>query len=209
MRRRVFTGSIFSGLGVIGLSARPPTLKAGDIPMRVFGKTGVKVTAIAQGGARMGLHPDVESAARYVRGLYDLGLNYFDCARSYWDGRSEEAYGRGLEGVRKNIFLTTKSTKRTRAEAEKELDASLRALRTDHLDLWQVHSIQTPQEIERVFGPGGAMEAFEAAKKAGKTRFIGFTGHFDPDVHLAMLNAYDKWDSILMPSRRRPRLPQF
>lgn len=199
MKRRLFTGSVFSGLGITGLFAKPAKLKVGDIPMRPFGKTGIKVTAIAQGGARMDLHPDVASAGKYVRGLYDTGLNYFDCARSYWDGHSEEAYGRGLSGVRKNVFLTTKSTKRTRAEAEKELDTSLRSLQTDYLDLWQVHSIQTKKEIEQIFGPGGAMEAFEAAKKAGKCRFIGFTGHYDPEVHYAMLEAYDKWDSVLMP----------
>jgi predicted aldo/keto reductase-like oxidoreductase len=79
------------------------------------------------------------------------------------------------------------------------LDLSLRRLRTDYVDLWQIHGVAEKQEVEQIFGPGGAIEAFEAAKKAGKCRFIGFTGHHDPYVHLEMLKAYDKYDSILMP----------
>lgn len=147
----------------------------------------------------MDLHPDVTSAAAHVRRVYDLGLRYFDCAASYWNGRSEEAYGIGLAGVRKNVFLTTKTLKRTRKDAEAELATSLRKLQTDYLDLWQMHSIETEKDIEAIFAPGGAMEAFEAARKAGKCRFFGFTGHFDPAIHARMLKAYDKWDSVLMP----------
>src|SRR5262249_2027371 len=129
----------------------------------------------------------------------DLGVTYFDCARSYWDGHAEEAYGIGLAGIRKNVFLTTKSGKRTRKDAEADLETSLRLLKTDHLDIWQMHSVQTHADIDRILGPGGAMEAFEEAKKAGKTRFIGFTGHYDPEVHAALLKAYPGWDSVLMP----------
>jgi len=115
----------------------------------------------------MDLHPDVKSAAAHVRRVYEMGVTYFDCARSYWDGKSEEAYGLGLSDVRKNIFLTSKSGKRTRKEAEAELETTLRLMKTDHLDIWQMHGVQTKAEIERILGPGGAMEAFEAAKKAG------------------------------------------
>lgn len=199
MKRRTFVGAAFAGVGITGMSAKPPKPKAGDIPMRVFGKTGVKLTVIAQGGARMDLFPDIEAARAHVRRVYDLGINYFDCAHSYWGGQSEQAYGAALSDVRKNIFLTTKCDRRTRKEAEQELETSLKRLRTDHLDLWQMHDVRTKQDMDRIFGPGGAMEAFEAAKKAGKCRFIGFTGHFDPATHVAMLNAYDKWDSVLMP----------
>lgn len=196
MNRRTFVGGAVTGTAVY---AKPAKTKAGGIPMKEYGKTGVKVTIIAQGGARMDLHPDVASAAVHVRGVYDLGVTFFDCARSYWDGKSEEAYGIGLSGVRKNVFLTSKSTKRTRVEAEAELATSLRNLKTDYLDIWQMHSVGTKEDIERIFAPGGAMEAFEAAKKAGKCRFIGFTGHFDPEIHAQMLKAYSKWDSVLMP----------
>jgi predicted aldo/keto reductase-like oxidoreductase len=199
MRRRVFVGGAFAGISLTGAFAKPQKAKAGAIPTRLFGKTGVHVPIIAQGGARMDLHPTVAEAAAHVRRVYDLGLTYFDCARSYWDGKSEEAYGIGLRGLRKNVFLTSKSTKKTRQEAEQELATSLRMLQTDYLDIWQMHDVRTKQDIDRILGPGGAMEAFEAAKRDGKCRFIGFTGHFDPDTHAAMLNAYDRWDSVLMP----------
>ena len=179
--------------------AEPQKVKAGDIPTTTFGKTGVAVSVIAQGGARMDLHPDIQTAAAHVRRVYDLGITYFDCARVYWDGRSEEAYGIGLEGVRKNVFLTTKTPKRTAREAQQDLETSLRLLKTDHVDLWQMHSIENQGDIDAILAPGGAMEAFEAAKKAGKCRFIGFTGHFDPEAHAALLKAYNKWDTVMMP----------
>jgi aryl-alcohol dehydrogenase-like predicted oxidoreductase len=169
------------------------------IPTTTFGRTGVEVSIIAQGGARMDLHPDVASAAAHVRTVYDLGIRYFDCARLYWNGLSEEAYGLGLEGVRKNVFLTTKTVKRSASEAMAELETSLRLLKTDYVDLWQAHSIETQADINRILAPGGAIEAFEAAKKAGKCRLIGFTGHFDPAAHAALLRAYPQWDSVMMP----------
>lgn len=188
-----------AGTSLTGAFAKPAKTKSGDIPVKEFGRTGVKVTVIAQGGARMDLHPTIEEAGTHVRRVYDLGVTFFDCAHSYWDGKSEQAYGIGLTGVRKNVFLTSKSTKRSKAEAEAELHLSLKRLKTDYLDLWQMHSLTTMEEVDRIFAPGGAIEAFEAAKKAGKCRFIGFTGHYDPAVHARMLKAYNKWDSVLMP----------
>jgi predicted aldo/keto reductase-like oxidoreductase len=173
-------------------------LKGGDVPKRVFGKTGEKLTIVGQAGGRFPLIAFDEAKAITLR-AYELGLNYFDTARGYWDGRSEEVYGAVLPPFRKKIFLTTKSVKRTRAEAEADLDASLKALRTDYIDLWQIHAVSEMKEVDRIFAPGGAIEAFEGAKKAGKCRFIGFTGHHDPFVHLEMLKRYDKYDSILMP----------
>jgi predicted aldo/keto reductase-like oxidoreductase len=197
--RRTFVGGVFAGLGITGLSAQPPKPQSGSIPMRVFGKTGVKLSVVGQGGARLALLRNKDAARAHVRHAYELGLNYFDCAHSYWDGHSEEVYGDVLSDVRKNVFITTKCTLRTSKEAEEELHLSLKALKTDHVDLWQMHGIQEQADVERIFGPGGAINAFEAARKAGSCRFFGFTGHHDPKVHLAMLNAYDKWDSILMP----------
>jgi predicted aldo/keto reductase-like oxidoreductase len=199
MNRRSFVGGAFAGVSITGAFAMPQKVKAGDIPTTTFGKTGVKVSVIAQGGARMDLHPDIQTAAAHVRRVYDLGVTYFDCARVYWDGRSEEAYGIGLEGIRKNVFLTTKTPKRTAKEAQQDLETSLRLLKTDHVDLWQVHAVQNQDDIDKILAPGGAVEAFEAAKKAGKCRFIGFTGHYDPEVHAALLKAYDKWDTVMMP----------
>lgn len=199
MKRRLFCGGAFAGLSIHQTFAAPPKVKAGDIPVIPFGKTGLKVSMIAQGGARMDLHPTVAAAAGHVRKMYELGLTYFDCARMYWQGRSEEAYGIGLQGVRNNVFLTSKSAQRTAKGAQEDLETSLRLLKTDHLDLWQMHDLRTQKEIDAIFAPGGAMETFEAAKKAGKCRLIGFTGHFDPVTHAAMLKAYDKWDTVMMP----------
>jgi predicted aldo/keto reductase-like oxidoreductase len=199
MKRRAFLGSALVGLPITGAFAAQPKPKAVDIPTTKLGKAGIEVQIIAQGGARMDLHPDIPSAAKHVREVYDLGLRYFDCARMYWNGQSEEAYGIGLQGVRQHVFLTSKSAGRTAKDAEKDLETSLRLLKTDHLDLWQMHNIMTLDDVQAVMKPGGAMEAFEAAKKAGKCRLIGFTGHFDPEAHVAMLKAYDTWDTVMMP----------
>lgn len=196
MKRRVFVGGAFAGLAVHPAPAAG--IKPGDIPMRVFGKTGAKLTVIGQAGGRFPLITREEARA-IVRRAYDLGINYFDNAAGYWNGQSEEVYGDVLPAFRKHVFLTTKSTKRTRKDAEEELHASLRRLKTDHVDLWQIHAVGEMDEVQQIFAPGGAIEAFEAAKKAGKCRFLGFTGHKDPYVHLAMLKAYDKYDTILMP----------
>lgn len=199
MKRRLFVGGAFAGLSMGNTHAAAQRVKAGDIPVTTLGKTGVKVSVIAQGGARMDLHPDIPTAAAHVRRMYEIGVTYFDCARSYWGGRSEEAYGIGLEGVRKNVFLTTKTMGRTAKQVEDDLATSLRMLKTDYVDLWQIHSIQNREEIDQILAPEGAMKALEAAKKSGKCRLIGFTGHFDPDAHAALLKAYDQWDTVMMP----------
>jgi predicted aldo/keto reductase-like oxidoreductase len=198
MKRRAFLGAALAGLPITGAFAAPQKPKGTDIPATTLGKSGIQVQIIAQGGARMDLHPDIASAAEHVRQVYELGVRYFDCARVYWNGQSEEAYGIGLQGVRKQVFLTSKSAGRTAKDAEKDLETSLRLLKTDCIDLWQMHDIRTLDDVQAVMKPGGALETFEAAKKAGKCRLIGFTGHFDPAAHAAMLKAYD-WDTVMMP----------
>ena len=197
MQRRTFiSASTFAGITLKSASAAR-AVKA-EIPQRVFGKTGQRLTIIGQAGGRFPFCGFEDAKAITLR-AYQLGITYFDCARKYWDGRSEEVYGAVLPHFRKNIFLTSKSLQRTRVGAESDLEASLRSLKTDYLDLWQIHQVNTMEEVEQIFAPGGAIEAFENAKKAGKCRFIGFTGHHDPEVHLAMLKKYDKYDTILMP----------
>lgn len=202
MKRRTLIGGLLggaiTGLGSKVAHAGQSRLKPGDIPMRTFGKTGVNLTVIGQAGGRFPLITD-EDAIAITRRAVELGINYFDTAHSYWNGHSEEIYGKVLPQFRKNVFITTKSTQRTRKEAENELHLSLKRLGTDYVDLWQVHSIIDKDDVEKVFAPGGAIEVFEAAKRAGKCRFIGFTGHTDPYAHLEMLKRYDKWDTILMP----------
>jgi predicted aldo/keto reductase-like oxidoreductase len=197
MRRRTFlTSSALAGVAAGGSSNA--AVKPGDIPKRVFGKTGAEVTIVGQAGGRFPL-TTFENAKAVTLRAYELGVTYFDTARIYWNGKSEEVYGAVLPPFRKKIFLTSKSPQRTRQGATADLEASLRALKTDYLDLWQIHQVGEMEEVEQIFAPGGAIEAFEAAKKAGKCRFIGFTGHRDPEVHLAMLKKYDKYDTILMP----------
>src|SRR3984957_15821809 len=199
MRRRTFLStSAVAGLGALTWGAGTLQAKAGDIPKRTLGKTGERLTIVGQAGGRFPLCTFDEAKAVTLR-AYELGINYFDTARIYWDGKSEEVYGAVLPPFRKNIFLTTKSPERSRKGAEADLEKSLRALKTDYLDLWQIHQVSEMSEVEQIFGPGGAIEAFEAAKKAGKCRFMGFTGHHDPEVHLAMLKHYDKYDTILIP----------
>ena len=194
MNRRFFIGGILAGLA----APRPARPKSGDIPMRALGRTGQKLTIIGQGGARVGMVPFEESKAE-VRRAYDLGINYFDMARAYADGHAEEVYGAVIPEFRKEIFLTTKSGQRTRQGAEADLETSLRTMRTDHLDLWQMHMVSTMRDVERIFAPGGAIEAFEAAKKAGKCRFIGYTNCRDPEVHVEMLKHAERFDTCLMP----------
>ena len=115
MKRRIFVGGALGGTALTGAYAKPAKVKAGEIPTTILGKTGEKVAIIAQGGARMDLHPTVQEAAEHVRRVFELGITYFDCAASYWEGHAEEAYGIGLEGIRKKVFLTSKSGKRTKA----------------------------------------------------------------------------------------------
>jgi uncharacterized protein len=198
MKRRTFFGGAFAGLATTAYGLKPPKVRTGDIPQRTFGKTGEKLTVIGQAGGRFPLISFEEAKAVTLR-AFDLGINYFDNSVDYWGGKSEEVFGAVLPPFRKNLFITTKANQRDRAGAEAELTLSLKRLRLDYVDLWQIHMVGEMKEVEQIFAPGGAIEAFEAAKKAGKCRFIGFTGHHDPNVHLAMLKSYDKFDSVLMP----------
>src|SRR4051794_35289928 len=178
MKRRTLFGSLagglFAGLAGRAIPAEQPLPEAGEIPMRTFGKTGVKLTVIGLASGRFPLTSSDDEAIAITRRAVELGINYFDTAHSYWDGHSEEIYGKVLPRVRTQVFLTTKSANRTRKGAEDELNLSLKRLGTDYVDLWQVHAIHDPDDVAKVFAPGGAIEAFEAAQKAGKCRFIGF-----------------------------------
>lgn len=200
MKRRTVLGGLL-GATVFGTKGGRLLAAAADggIPRRPFGRTGEKLTVIGLASGRFQQCGSEEAAITLTRRAYELGINYFDTAQAYWKGNSERIYGRAMKDFRRKIFLTTKCNKRSRKEAEAELAASLRALQTDYLDLWQVHEVGTREEVERIFAPGGAMEAFVAAKQAGKCRFIGFTGHRDPEVHLELLKRFDQWDTILMP----------
>ena len=163
-----------------------------ELPRTILGRTDLEITRFGIGGAYC------ESADGYRTAL-DCGVNYVDTARSYRDGEDEKVIGKAIQGRRHSLVIASKTAKRDAKGARRELETSLRELKTDYLDLWQIHSVTSTEDLEKIFAPGGAIEAFEAAKKAGKCRFIGFTGHHDPAAHLKMLELYDKYDTILMP----------
>jgi predicted aldo/keto reductase-like oxidoreductase len=171
------------------------------IPMRPFGKTGVKVSALGIGGHHLGDAPNVEAAIAIVGAAIDAGVTFFDNCWEYWNGRAEDWLGRGLKGRRDKIFLMTKVCTHGRSAdlAVKMLDQSLRRLLTDHLDLWQIHGVCFDNDPELAYAKGGVIEALEKAKKAGKVRFVGFTGHKDPAIHLKMLSMGYPFDSVQMP----------
>jgi predicted aldo/keto reductase-like oxidoreductase len=134
-------------------------------------------------------------AAARVSAAIEAGVNYFDVAPSY--GNAEDRLGPALEPHRKGVFLACKTQGRTKDDAAKELESSLRKMRTDHFDLYQHHAVTKKADVEKILGPGGAMEAFEAAKKEGKVRFVGFSAH-SVEAATAMLDGY-AFDTILFP----------
>lgn len=127
-------------------------------------------------------------------------MNFFDSAHHYHNGRSDEIYGKALAGgLRTNVLLMSKAQLRDRDGAMRQLEETLRRMRTDYLDLWQCHEVSTHEEVDRILGPKGALEAFVKAKEQGKARHIGFTGHRDPAVHQRLLDAFDGWETVQLP----------
>ncbi len=177
------------------------TQSSGSIPLRQFGKSDVKISALGMGGHHLGDAPDQQTAARLVQEAVDGGITFFDNCWEYHRGRSEMWMGAGLKGRRDKVFLMTKvcTHGRESALAMQMLEQSLRRLQTDHLDLWQIHGVSFENDPELFIRPNGAAEALRKAKEQGKVRFVGFTGHKDPKIHLAMLNVGFPWDSVQMP----------
>ncbi|MEJ2031812.1 MAG: aldo/keto reductase [Deltaproteobacteria bacterium] len=172
---------------------------------RTLGRTGEKVSAIGLGGWHLGL-PGVEEnlAVRIVRKAIDFGINFLDNSWDYNDGRSEVRMGKALDGgYREKVFLMTKIDGRSRQEANRQLEESLRRLRTDCIDLVQHHEVIRYEDPDRIFDPEGANAALVEARQAGKLRYIGFTGHKDPGIHLRMLTVAEEhgfaFDTVQMP----------
>jgi aryl-alcohol dehydrogenase-like predicted oxidoreductase len=161
---------------------------ADSFPQRVLGHTGEKVSLIGIGGYHLGKGSDEQESIRIVRTALDSGVNLLDNCWDYNDGVSEVRMGKALrDGYRQKAFLMTKVDGQTRQAAEQQLEESLRRLQTDHIDLLQFHEVIRETDPARIFGEGGSMEAALAAKKQGKIRYIGFTGHKSPDIHVKML----------------------
>ncbi len=175
--------------------------QANGVPRRALGKTGLQVSALGLGGYHLGSAKDDAEATQIVREALDHGVNFFDNAWEYHKGVSEERMGKALEGVRKNAIVMTKvcTHGRDKKVAMQMLEESLRRLRTDYLDVWQIHEVVYWSDPNLIFAPNGAAEALVDAKKQGKVRFVGFTGHKDPGIHLNMLNSNFPFDTIQMP----------
>ncbi len=198
MKRRNFL-KVMAGTAAVPLvaSAKQPTPEKlehpketmrGDMRYRQLGRTGEEVSAIGLGGHHIGRQKDEKDSIEIIRTAIDAGITFMDNCWDYHDGGSEIRMGKALrDGYRKKVFLMTKIDGRTKKAAAEQLDQSLERLQTDVTDLLQFHEILRMEDPDRIFAEGGAMEAVLAAKKAGKIRFIGFTGHKDPLVHLRML----------------------
>ena len=218
--RRTFLSTMSAGAaGALlackgGLPSEPPAgapsegdihLPAGGvIPRRKLGKTGIEVSMLGLGGHHIGRPKDERDGIRIVRMAIDHGIDFLDNCWDYNNGESERRMGKALkDGYRLRAFLMTKLDGRTREAATAQLEQSLARLHTDVLDLVQIHEVIRDTDPARCFAPDGVIEALLAAKKAGKIRFIGFTGHKDPAIHLAMLKAADEhgftFDAVQMP----------
>jgi uncharacterized protein len=175
--------------------------RAGEIPQRPLGSTGVHVSILGMGGHHLGDVRTLDEAVRMVHEAIDAGVNFFDNCWEYYNGRSEEWMGRALRGRRNRVFLMTKvcTHGRDRKVAMRQLEESLRRLQTDRLDLWQIHETIYENDPDLHFARGGVVEALDQAKKQGKVRFVGFTGHKSPAIHLRMLAHKYPWDAVQMP----------
>jgi predicted aldo/keto reductase-like oxidoreductase len=191
-----------SSVTATGERTATPAGEAGDMIYHKFGRTGERISAIGVGGHHLGDVPTLDEAVQLIHEAIDAGVNFFDNAWEYYNGKTETILGRALrDGRRDKVFLMTKVCTHGRSGqlAMKMLEDSLRRYQTDHLDLWQIHGIVYDNDPELAYAKGGVLEAFDRAKKEGKVRYVGFTGHKDPAFHLKMLELGYPFDSVQMP----------
>jgi predicted aldo/keto reductase-like oxidoreductase len=181
--------------------AQPERHNEQGIPLRPFGRTGETVTMIGLGGYHSTTAEKEADSIALIQRAVDEGITFLDNAWDYHDGAGEERMGKALAqgGRREKVFLMTKCCGRDAKTAQSNLDDSLRRLRTDHLDLWQFHEIVYDNDPDWIFQRGGAIETALRAKEQGKIRYLGFTGHKDPSIHLKMLGKPYDWASVQMP----------
>ena len=172
-----------------------------SVPTRPFGRTGIPVSIMALGGWHIGVPKTEREATRLVHAAIDGGITFMDNAWDYNEGVSEIRMGKAIADRRDKVFLMTKvcTHGRDARTAMKQLEESLRRLKTDYLDLWQIHEVIFDDEPAKYFARGGAVEALDRAKQQGKVRFVGFTGHKDPELHLEMLSYDYPWDACQLP----------
>jgi predicted aldo/keto reductase-like oxidoreductase len=199
MDRREFivNGSAASLLACFpaSLAGLDRTVEAGRLERRALGRTGERLSILGFGGIVV-MNAATQEASSRVAEAIDHGVNYFDVAPSY--GNAQDMLGPALEPYRKGVFLACKTTERGREGSQRELDESLRKMRTDHFDLYQLHAVNTRDDVEKIFAPSGALETFVAARKAGKVRFLGFSAH-SVEAALALIGRFD-FDTILFPT---------
>jgi aryl-alcohol dehydrogenase-like predicted oxidoreductase len=217
MKRRHFlrTAAAIAGAGALtdkqtaaGDESKAPSAEprkpTADMPLRMLGRTGEKVSMIGLGGFHIGTQPDAAESVRIIRAAIDGGITFLDNCWDYNNGQSEIRMGQALrDGYRQRVFLMSKFDGRTKAIAARQIDESLKRLQTDRIDLMQYHEVIRLEDPDRFFEKGGAREALDAAVKAGKVRFVGFTGHKDPLVHLRLLGMAKergyRFDAVQMP----------
>lgn len=204
-RRDFVTSIAVAGVAVgFGAPAWSAESKSGEMVYRTLGRTGEKVSALGLGGYHIGVPKDEEEAIRVIRTAVERGITFLDNCWDYHNGGSEIRMGKALrDGYRGRVFLMTKIDGRTKQLAARQIDESLQRLQTDHIDLLQHHEIIRMEDPDRLFEEGGAHEAMLAARQAGKIRYLGFTGHKDPVVHLRALEVAAqhqfKFDAVQMP----------
>ena len=206
MTRRDFVRSIATTGIAVGMEAQAwaAETKSGEMIYRTLGRTGEKVSAIGLGGFHIGVPKDEREGIRIVRSAIDRGISFMDNCWDYHDGGSEIRMGKALrDGYRDKVFLMTKIDGRTKQLAAKQIDECLQRLQTDRIDLMQHHEVIRMEDPDRIFAEDGAMAAVLEAKHAGKVRYIGFTGHKDPVVHLRTLEIAAqhqfRFDAVQMP----------
>jgi uncharacterized protein len=204
MDRRHFLKTAAVGTLMTSLSSQFAHAADGSIPTRTLGRSGEKVSMVGLGGFHIGMQSDEQESIRIIRTALDSGINFLDNCWDYNGGQSEIRMGKALrEGYRQKAFLMTKIDGRTKNAASQQIEESLRRLQTDRIDLLQFHEIIRDTDPDRVFAEGGGMEAALGAKRQGKVRYIGFTGHKSPDIHLKMLQTASAhqftFDAVQMP----------
>lgn len=195
MQRRKFIQSTAAlGISSAALAQMP-------MPMDILGKSQLKVSKFCLGGYHMRVGGEI-SGVRIINRALELGVNFFDSAAKYHGGESDVTYGKAFgdsPSLRQKVLLMSKAEKRDRDGAMLQLENTLKRMKTDYLDLWQCHEVVTLDEVEKIFGPNGSLEAFVKAKVQGKVRHIGFTGHADPKTHLKLLEGYSGWETVQCP----------
>lgn len=205
--RRTFLKSVAGMAGSLpllsGTSKAEPTRA---MPKRKFGRHDEMLSVVGLGGHTLYLSGSDKEARKIAHHAIDLGINFFDNAWDYHDGNAETRMGYALEGKRDDVFLMTKVCTHDlplpeggREGAMKMLEESLKRLKTDHLDLWMIHMVDTEEQVEKAYGPGGVLEAMDQAKKEGKIRYTGFTGHTSPESHVSVIKRGYPFDATLMP----------